>query len=100
MACSGRPRALAQHGHGRERGAEGAANLPHSRHIHADGADFFLAQVTAWVQKSPKLTSRDDVLKIANAVFADGGLGNENSGTLHVDARGIKARFVTWTAVG
>lgn len=80
----------------RNRAVHGAAD---SRHIHADGADFFLAQVNAWVQQSPKLTSRDDVLKIANQVFADGGLGNENSGTLHVDARGIKARFVTWTAV-
>lgn len=61
-----------------------------SRHIHADGADFFLAQVQSW-------GSRAHVLAVADQVFADGGMGNENSGSLHVDSRGYRARFVTWT---
>jgi hypothetical protein len=70
-----------------------------SRHIHADGADFFVQQVDRWVKQSPSLKSRRDVLRIADKVFWDGGLGNETSGTLHVDARGSKARFVTWQGV-
>jgi hypothetical protein len=68
-----------------------------SRHIHADAADFFLGQVTDWVRQSPKLNSRDDVVKLAEKTFSNGGVGNENSGTLHVDARGFKVRFITWT---
>jgi hypothetical protein len=67
-----------------------------SRHVHADAADFFRPQVLRWVALSKRLHSVNDVLDIADRIFADGGLGNENSGTLHVDARGHKARFVTW----
>jgi peptidase M15-like protein len=74
-----------------------------SRHVHADAADFFVAQVDGWVAHGranggPK--SRGDVLRLASRTFYNGGLGNENSGTLHVDARGCKARFVTWVAAG
>jgi zinc D-Ala-D-Ala carboxypeptidase len=65
---------------------------PDSRHTHADGADFFAGQVDGWPG------GRSRALAVANRVFGDGGLGNENSGTLHVDARGYKARFVTWVA--
>lgn len=76
-------------------GAEG------SRHIHADGADFFVGQVERWIaqgrQSGRGAQSRDDVLRIASRTFFNGGVGNENSGTLHLDARGFKARFVTWT---
>jgi uncharacterized protein YcbK (DUF882 family) len=61
-----------------------------SRHVHADGADFFDAQVKRW-------GGHKRALAAAEAVFANGGLGNENSGTLHVDARGHRARFITWT---
>lgn len=72
-----------------------------SRHVHADAADFFVAQVDGWVAHGrgnggPR--SRGDVLRLASRTFYNGGLGNENSGTLHVDARGFKARFVTWVA--
>lgn len=67
-----------------------------SRHVHADGADFFEAQVDEWVAHG-KPRSRGDVLDIAGRIFADGGMGNEASGTLHLDARGQRARFVTWT---
>ena len=38
------------------------------------------------------------MLAIADRIFAGGGVGNETSGTLHLDARGWKARFVTWVA--
>jgi hypothetical protein len=75
-----------------------------SRHIHADGADFFVAQVERWIghgrQTGRGAKSRDDVLRLAERTFAKGGLGNENSGTLHVDARGFRARFVTWKPGG
>ncbi len=69
-----------------------------SRHTFADGADFFAAQVDRWIRDSAKLKSRADVIRVAERTFPDGGVGNENTGTLHLDARGWKARFVTWVA--
>jgi hypothetical protein len=68
-----------------------------SRHMHGDAADFFTAQVDSWVAKGTA-ANRAAVLAIAERIFASGGVGNENSGTLHVDARGFRARFVTWIA--
>jgi hypothetical protein len=68
-----------------------------SRHIQADAADFFVAQVERWVKQSPALQRRDDVVRLADRTFFNGGVGNEGSGTLHLDARGSRARFVTWT---
>jgi uncharacterized protein YcbK (DUF882 family) len=70
---------------------------PDSRHVHADAADFFLGQVNTWIVRSPRLNSRSDVLKIADRTLYNGGLGNESSGTLHVDTRGRRVRFVSWT---
>jgi uncharacterized protein YcbK (DUF882 family) len=64
---------------------------PLSRHVQADAADFFVDQVDRWPG------SREHVLAIAERTFYNGGVGNETSGTLHVDARGSKARFVSWT---
>lgn len=76
---------------------------PLSRHVQADAADFFAAQVTSWADGCRrKGESTGDawrrVLAIADRTFYNGGLGNENTGTLHVDARGFKARFETWRA--
>lgn len=68
-----------------------------SRHTFADASDHFVAQVDRWVQQSPA-RSRAEVVAIAESVFASGGVGNETSGTLHLDSRGYKARFVTWAA--
>jgi hypothetical protein len=68
-----------------------------SRHMHGDAADFFTAQVDGWIAQGTA-ANRAAVLAIANRIFASGGVGNEGSGTLHVDARGRKARFVTWIA--
>lgn len=68
---------------------------PLSRHVQADAADFFEAQVDRWARKVPG--GRPAVLRIADRTFYNGGLGNETSGTLHVDTRGVKARFITWT---
>jgi peptidase M15-like protein len=68
-----------------------------SRHMSGDAADFFVAQVDGWIEQGPA-RNRADVLAIADRIFSKGGLGNETSGTLHVDARGWRARFVTWTA--
>lgn len=79
--------------HNREVG--GAAD---SRHTHADAADFFVAQIDRWVRESRQLSTRFDVVRVAERVFRLGGVGNESSGTLHVDARGYRARFVSWVA--
>lgn len=68
-----------------------------SRHKYADAADFFVTQVDHWIRTSPKLASRADVLRVVNRTFYNGGVGNEASGTLHVDTRGVRARFVAWT---
>jgi len=70
---------------------------PDSRHTHGDAADFFADQVDRWIAQGTA-KDRAAVLATANRIFASGGLGNETSGTLHVDARGWKARFITWTA--
>lgn len=72
-----------------------------SRHVHADAADFFKGQVDRWAERIRKRgeslgQARARVVEIAGRVFHDGGVGNENSGTLHLDARGVRARFVTW----
>lgn len=70
---------------------------PDSRHTHGDAADFFAAQVDRWIAQGIA-KDRAAVIAIANRIFASGGVGNETSGTLHVDARGWKARFITWVA--
>lgn len=68
-----------------------------SRHMNGDAADFFASEVDRWIAQGTA-PNRAAVLAIANRIFAKGGVGNETSGTLHVDARGWKARFVTWIA--
>jgi len=68
-----------------------------SRHTHADAADFMADDVDAWIANGAA-ADRAAVVDIANRIFSTGGVGNETSGTLHVDARGWKARFVTWVA--
>lgn len=66
-----------------------------SRHVQADAADLFAGQVDGWVKRAKRLRSRQDVIQIAERIFK--GVGNESSGTLHVDMRpGPIARFVTW----
>lgn len=77
---------------------------PESRHVYADGADFFRGQVDRWAEGIRRrgeslAAARGRVLALASRTFYAGGVGNENSGTLHVDTRGHKVRFVTWTAV-
>jgi hypothetical protein len=70
---------------------------PLSRHVHADASDHFVGQVDRWVRQSPKIDSRDDVIRIAERTFVT--VGNETSGTLHVDSRPGRigsVRFVTW----
>jgi hypothetical protein len=76
--------------------AVGGAQL--SQHLYAAAADFFVEQVDRWVAGSKALKSRADVVRIANRHFK--GVGNETSGTLHVDVRkGPIARFVSWVGV-
>jgi hypothetical protein len=84
----------------RNRAVGGAAG---SRHVHADGADFFTDQVDAWAMHLRRHgetvgAARARVLALAEQTFYDGGVGNETSRTLHLDARGTRARFVTWVA--
>jgi hypothetical protein len=59
-----------------------------------------VAQVNRWIDHRKAsgrgAKSRDDVLRLASRTFYNGGVGNENGGTLHVDARGAKARFISW----
>lgn len=64
-----------------------------SQHLYADATDHFQGQVTRWGQETG--LSRAEILRIAESLFR--GVGNENSGTLHLDSRtGPIARFVTW----
>lgn len=74
---------------------------PDSRHVHADAADFFQAQVNTWakhIRKRSETVSEARARVIALAVRTFTAVGNENSGTLHVDQRpGRKVFFVTWT---
>lgn len=72
--------------------AVGGASL--SRHMSADAGDIYLAQVLRWVRQSPHLRTRTDAVRLAERLFD--GVGNETSGTLHLDTRGWIARFVTW----
>lgn len=71
-----------------------------SRHVQADGADLFKEQVDRLAQGIRRpgedlADARMRVVRIAERIFT--GVGNEGSGTLHVDTRpGPKARFVTW----
>lgn len=74
-----------------------------SRHVHADAGDFYRAQVDGWaahIRRAGETIAhaRGRVLSLAYKTFYNGGVGNENSGTLHLDSRGRKARFVTWVA--
>lgn len=71
----------------RNKAVGGAGN---SRHMHGDATDIF----KSWVDQH----GRSKSLNAAYRVWARGGVGNETSGTLHVDSRGFRARFVTWTA--
>jgi hypothetical protein len=79
----------------KNRQVHGAAD---SRHLHADASDHFVEQVDRWVRTSHLLDSRGDAVRIAERIFP--GVGNETSGTLHLDSRpGPWARFVTWRGV-
>jgi hypothetical protein len=68
-----------------------------SRHVQADATDHYVAQVDRWVRQSPKVASRADVVQLAERTFVT--VGNETSGTLHLDSRPGRigsVRFVTW----
>ena len=66
-----------------------------SRHMQADATDHFADQVDRMVDRSKRYHSRGDIVRVAERIFA--GVGNETSGTLHVDSRpGPWVRFVTW----
>lgn len=65
----------------------------YSQHMNACATDHFVTQVRRWQAETG--LSQAEVVAIANSIFR--GLGNETSGTLHLDSRtGPRARFVTW----
>lgn len=71
----------------------GGASL--SRHMSADASDHFLDQVNGWIRATG--LSRSRIIAIARRYFT--AVGNETSGTLHLDSRPGKAgsvNFVTW----
>jgi Peptidase M15 len=66
-----------------------------SQHVHGDATDHFISQVKRW-QREANL-SLAEVIAIAARIFT--AIGNENSGTLHLDSRPGKpgsVRFTTW----
>jgi hypothetical protein len=64
-----------------------------SQHMQATATDHFQGQVSRWAQETG--LTRGQILTLAEKIFR--GVGNENSGTLHLDSRkGPIARFVTW----
>lgn len=66
-----------------------------SRHLHGDATDIFGDQVDHMVARSKRYDSRGDIVAVAERIFP--GVGNETSGSLHLDSRpGRWARFVTW----
>lgn len=74
-----------------------------SRHVHGDASDHFIAQVARWARAiqrrhEPIDSARARVVALCERIFS--GVGNENSGTLHLDSRpGPWVRFVTWVGV-
>lgn len=71
-----------------------------SRHMHGDASDHFRATVEGWVKASPKVKSIGEVIAICETIFT--AIGNETSGTLHLDSRPGKpgsVNFVTWQGV-
>lgn len=76
----------------RNRAVGGASQ---SRHMSADATDHYLAQVNRWIRQSPKLKNREDVVRLAKKTFV--AVGNETSGTLHVDSRPGKIGSVIFT---
>ena len=67
----------------------------YSRHMQADATDHFRSQVDRWQRETG--LSKTQIIRIAERCFT--AVGNETSGTLHVDSRpGAKGsvRFVTW----
>lgn len=66
-----------------------------SRHTFADASDHFVNQVDRWCRETG--LSRGQILNICDRIWAKGGVGNEGSGTFHLDSRGFRARFTTWT---
>jgi Peptidase M15 len=58
---------------------------PRSRHMSADATDFSAQTVNA--------VGRARFLAAADRVFADGGVGDYPTGSVHVDSRGWRARW-------
>jgi uncharacterized protein YcbK (DUF882 family) len=64
-----------------------------SQHMLACATDHFQAQVHRWCRETG--LSQAQIVTLAERIFR--GVGNETSGTLHLDSRsGPVARFVTW----
>jgi uncharacterized protein YcbK (DUF882 family) len=71
-----------------------------SRHTHGDASDHFESQVDRWAEAIRRdgeslEHARARVLALCRSIFV--GVGNEGSGTFHLDSRpGPRAWFVSW----
>ena len=65
-----------------------------SRHIKADATDISLQEI---MRLCPWRTGKLDFDRICNEVFKTDGFGQYPGGSRHVDSRGWRARWSTWT---
>lgn len=59
-----------------------------SRHTYADAADFSVSVVNA--------IGHDRFFKVAEVVFANGGVGQYPGGSAHLDSRGYRSRWTSF----
>ena len=69
----------------------GAGN---SQHLYFDACDISLQEIQ---RLCPWNGGHNDFDKIANNIFHSGGFGTYPGGNRHVDSRGYRARWSTWT---
>lgn len=65
-----------------------------SRHIHGDACDITVGEIK---RLCPWHDGSADFDHIADRVFANGGFGQYPAGARHVDSRGYRARWSSWT---
>jgi lysozyme len=66
-----------------------------SRHIKADATDISLQEI---MRLCPWRTGKLDFDRICNEVFKTDGFGQYPAGSRHVDSRGFRARWSTWSS--
>lgn len=66
----------------------------YSRHVSGDGTDITLAEID---RLFPWRGGRTQFDHVCNTVFSKGGFGTYPAGNRHVDSRGWRARWKSWT---